>query len=320
VPDDGDLNKKFKFEYFKLDAYSRGMTEVTRTDGDRLRRPGRLRSIRLGDTTVTYVPDGAVTLVARGWFPDASEATWMTYRDHLDESGSLVAGIGGLLVERDGRALLIDAGYGPAKAPAQPGTPVGAVHGGSLLDNLTALGRDPASIEAVAITHLHTDHIGWAWQPVPGGDRPAFAAADYLIAESEWAKRRLSEAAGTSAAMLEVLGTRVRTIADSDEIFPGVRALPAHGHTVGHTGFVITDGGRRLIAFGDALHSPLQIGHPELSAVVDYDPAGAATVRRRLVEDLARPATVGFGVHFADVVFGEVALEGDRPSWHALDD
>lgn len=98
--------------------------------------------------------------------------------------------------------------------------------------------------------------------------------------------------------MLDVLDTRVRATADGEEIIPGVRALAAHGHTGGHTGFVIADGGRRLIAFADALHSPLQIGHPEFSAVVDYDPAVAAAVRQRLVDGLAWPG---------------------RPRWHALD-
>ncbi|MDT7659576.1 MAG: hypothetical protein QOF38_4291, partial [Pseudonocardiales bacterium] len=36
---------------------------------DRLRRPAGLRALRLGELTVTYVPDGAVQLAPRAWLP-----------------------------------------------------------------------------------------------------------------------------------------------------------------------------------------------------------------------------------------------------------
>jgi hypothetical protein len=59
----------------------------------------------------------------------------------------------------------------------------------------------------------------------------------------------------------------------------------------------------------------IQIEHPELSAAPDHDPAASADARRRLVAELAEPDTIGFGVHFADVVFGQVAADGSwRPA------
>lgn len=82
---------------------------------------------------------------------------------------------------------------------------------------------------------------------------------------------------------------------------------------------MITGGGRRLIAFGDAVHSPLQIDHPAWSSGFDHDGALTAGHRRRLVAELAEPGTIGFGVHFADVVFGQVRQDGSGPAWHPLD-
>ncbi|AIJ26336.1 hypothetical protein [Amycolatopsis methanolica] len=90
------------------------------------------------------------------------------------------------------------------------------------------------------------------------------------------------------------------------------------GHTAGHAEYVITGGGQRLIAFGDALHSPVQVDHPELSAAVDHDPARAAAHRARLVAELSEPDTIGFGIHFADVVFGRVRRDGGAPAWQPL--
>jgi glyoxylase-like metal-dependent hydrolase (beta-lactamase superfamily II) len=283
-------------------------------EGGRLRRPAGIRSVRLGDTRVSFVPDGAVRLPPRGWLPDTTDEVWTANQEYLDVSGHFVASIGGLLVENGDRALLIDAGFGPQSLPPDPGTPRGAIHGGALLDNLAELGRRPEEIEAVAFTHLHPDHVGWAWHPAPGGDQPAFAHADYLVAEPEWAQRDL-----TPREIVAALAPRVRTLTDGQEIFPGVRVRITAGHTPGHAEYAITSGRQRLIAFGDALHSPIQVDHPEWSAAVDHDPVRSADHRRRLVAELEEPDTIGFGVHFADVVFGQVRRDGAGPAWRPLD-
>lgn len=284
----------------------------------RLRRPAGIRSLQLGGTRVSFVPDGAVRLPPRGWLPATTDEVWAAHPEYLDASGSLVASIGGLLVESGDRALLIDAGFGPQSLPPDPATPRGAIHGGALLGNLAALGRMPEEIEAVAFTHLHLDHLGWAWHHGPG-DQHAFAHASYLVAEPEWANRDLLEAQGLSKEIVTALAPRVRTVADGREIFPGVRIRITAGHTPGHAEYTITAGGQRLIAFGDALHSPIQIGHPEWSAAVDHDRARSASHRRRLVAELEEPGTIGFGIHFADVVFGQVTRDGDGPAWRPLD-
>lgn len=292
------------------------MTDSARDE--RLRRPSGVRSLRLGELKVTYVPDGDAQLRPRGWFPDTTDEVWAAHPEYLDASGHLVASIGGLLVEHGERALLIDAGFGPAAVPAEPGNAHGALRGGALPGNLAALGRRPEAIEAVAFTHLHIDHLGWAWQPEPGGERPVFAHADYLVTEPEWSQRHLVEEHGTTKEMLAALAPQVRTVTDGEEVFPGVRVLLTPGHTAGHAAYVISSGGQRLIAFGDALHSPVQIGHPEWSAASDHDPELSADFRRRLVTELEDPDTIGFGVHFADVVFGRARREGTGHVWQPL--
>ncbi|MFI6926004.1 hypothetical protein ACIBIZ_39125 [Nonomuraea spiralis] len=117
------------------------MATTTAFDRTRLSRAPRVRSLQLGDLTITYVPDGVVRLKPRGWLPAATAADWAAYRDHLDDDGYLVAGIGGLLVERGDRALLIDTGFGPESHPDDPANPLlGKLYGGQLLDNLRRLG------------------------------------------------------------------------------------------------------------------------------------------------------------------------------------
>lgn len=285
---------------------------------ERLHRPSGIRSLWLGDTRVSYVPDGDVRLPPRGWLPDTTEQTWAAHPEYLDRSGHLVASIGGLLVENGDRVLLIDAGFGPETLPPDPGTPRGVIRGGALLDSLAALGRRPDEIDAVAFTHLHADHLGWAWRRVPGGDHPALAHAQYLVSEPEWAQHDALAANGM-AEQIAGLAPRVRTVTDGQEIHPGVQVRITAGHTPGHAEYVIASGGQRLIAFGDAMHSPIQVAHPEWSAAADHDPVRSADHRRSLVAELDEPGTIGFGIHFADVAFGRVERDASGPVWRPVD-
>ncbi|MFB7149257.1 MBL fold metallo-hydrolase [Streptomyces virginiae] len=293
------------------------MADLTVDQGVRLRRPAGIRSIRLGETKVSYVPDGDVRLRPLELLPDTTEEVWAAHPEYLDPEGRLVGSVGALLVEHGDRALLIDAGFGPQTLRLPEG-PLDAIHGGALPAALAELGRRPEDVEAVAFTHLHADHLGWACHPAPGADRPLFAHADHLISGPEWERRDLLEAQGM-AEQVRTLAPRVRTVADGQEVFPGVRVRTTPGHTVGHAEYVITGGGRRLIAFGDALHSPIQVDHPDWSSGFDHDRALTADHRRRLVAELAEPGTLGFGVHFADVVFGHVRHDGTGPAWRPLD-
>jgi glyoxylase-like metal-dependent hydrolase (beta-lactamase superfamily II) len=292
---------------------------ATKTDFDRIRltRASRRRSLHLGDLTITHVPDGLARVKPRGWLPAATDADWAANREHLDDGGFLPASIGGLLVERGDRALLIDTGFGPESYPDDPANPVlGTIYGGELLDGLRQLGREPRRIEAVALTHLHLDHLGWAWSTEPGTDAPPFGHATHFVAAPEWERRDLATANGATEERLATFAPRVRTVEDGEEIFPGVRASFAAGHTVGHTTYTITGGGRRLIAFGDAMHAPVQVTHPEWSCGIDHDPAESGEQRRRLVEEVSRPDTIGYGCHFADVVFGRAERRPDgRFTW-----
>jgi glyoxylase-like metal-dependent hydrolase (beta-lactamase superfamily II) len=267
-------------------------------------RASVVRTFVLGELQLTYVPDGEVQLHPRLWLPNSTDADWAD-GTYLDDSGYLVAGIGGLLVTNGERTLLIDAGLGPVEVSVeQTIAPLGALRGGELPANLASLGHPADSVDALAFTHLHDDHVGWAFRAGPDG-RPMFPRAIPAAAAAEW--RGFGRPTDV-----------VRELTDGEEVFPGVTARVTGGHTSGHTCFEVVSGGRRLIAFGDLMHSPAQLANPQWQAVSDSDPVRAVGARTALIETLREPNTWGFGGHFADVVFGRVVADGMRSRWEPV--
>lgn len=192
--------------------------------------------------------------------------------------------------------------------------------GGQLLKNLAALGVDPASIESVLLTHMHPDHSAGLTDMTTG--KPHFANAELVMHENEpkhWfddaamargterEKRLMFQQAREQAAPYR---SRMRTFTHG-EVFPGVTAIPIHGHTPGHTGYLIESGGDRLLIWGDVVHMPeVQVPRPEVSMVVDTDPAAAAAARRRVFDMVASERLLVTGMHLHFPGFSHVVREG----------
>ncbi|QPZ39340.1 MBL fold metallo-hydrolase [Paramicrobacterium chengjingii] len=284
---------------------------------DRLRRPARIRSARVGELKLSYVPDGVVKMVPRSLFPTTSDETWTQNSQFLDQSGWLTISAGGLLIEHGERAMLIDAGYGPfTEQISMMEHGMACMYGGSFLDSLATLGRSPREIEKIGITHLHIEHVGWAAHPRPGETRPVFTHAAYLLSQREWEARETTF--GITEPIANTLATQVHIVSDGDEVFPGVRCVALPGHTPGQIGFEVASGDEKLFAFADVLHSPVQVAHPEWPIVGESSDSESSTLRRRVLSQLADEKTIGFGIHFADVPFGRVRRAGDSFSWEPL--
>ncbi|MFF0532895.1 MBL fold metallo-hydrolase [Nocardia amikacinitolerans] len=270
-------------------------------------RPAAIHSHQLGEHTITYLPDGLALLEPDAWLPDSDEQVWTDHAHLINDDGYLVASVGALLIEHRGRTMLIDAGFGPLAVP----TAVGLLRGGQLLDSFAAAGKNPADVELIAITHLHMDHIGWLWAHPPDHTRSPFADTPVVVGHAEWEHPELAAADGTPAEVLDIFAHQVRTIGSGEEVFPGVTTMATPGHSLGHTSYLIESSGRRLIAFGDALTTPAQITHPHLTTVADDEPALARATAMRLLDELTRPDTLGFGVHFADLQLGRITTNSD---------
>ncbi|MBL8699086.1 MAG: MBL fold metallo-hydrolase [Alphaproteobacteria bacterium] len=159
------------------------------------------------------------------------------------------------LVRHGGRAVLVDCGSGVTQRLVQAGTP-------------------GAAIDALLLTHLHTDHLVDFYQLVVSSWHQGRARPQQVLGPP--GTRRFVE--GTMALWAEERAQRIAhekrpSIAafemDVTEIGPGVvwedealriTAVPANHHPVKHAfGFVFEGGGRKLALSGDTAYCPALI-------------------------------------------------------------
>ncbi|MEV0113395.1 MBL fold metallo-hydrolase [Streptomyces sp. NPDC050844] len=278
-----------------------------------------VRTLTLGDTRLTYVVDAAMELDPTGFFPAVPASYWAQHPDALAPSGRIAASAGGVLVERGGRRLLIDVGLGAnVLSPS-----LGVSRGGALLRTLRALRVPPKSIDTVAFTHLHTDHTGVGFRAGHGQEmHKAFPHADYLVARAEWGpfwNREVKVGAPSWDGFMVPMSRVLRQFDDGAEVWPGVTALITPGHSPGHTTYVISAGGRRILVFGDAFHTPAQMTHPEWPSGPDKDVGGVLKARTTLLARLRAPHTYGFAFHFGDQAFGRLTHpHHGTPRWRPV--
>ena len=101
---------------------------------------------------------------------------------------------------------------------------------------------------------------------------------------------------------------RIVFIKDNQEFLPGVTAIAAPGHTVGHTIFMVNSKGKSFAFLGDLTHhAVLLLEKPRMQFSYDSDPKQAADTRVKLLDMIAANKTPVMSYHFAWPGFGNIA-------------
>ncbi len=256
-------------------------------------------ALTLGKTTVHRVIDlDPFAIPIANIFPNATlaqldDATQVLAERHVDfATGKILLVIQSHLVRFAGKTILIDACVGEHKSrPLRPEWNLRT--GTKYLANLAAAGCTPEDIDIVMCTHLHADHLGWNTRLQSGRWVPTFSNARYVMTQREIDQRAQDAAQSPQAnhgsyqdSVLPVIEAGlVKTVNIGDEIVDGAKIIDLTGHSPGQIGLdLAADGQSRLIFCGDAIHSPVQVFHPEWSSAFCFDPAQAMQTRRMLLE------------------------------------
>lgn len=261
---------------------------------------------RIGEVAVTAVSDGTLKSSFDALVGIAPEEA-RRFAGVADQSDMLLPVYTFLLQLADQR-VLVDTGGGARMGPTL----------GYVTQNLRAVGIAPDSIDAVVLTHIHPDHSHGL---VDAENRANFPNAELIVRREEaafWLDRdpRPEESERVRRNILAARETlapyraRMRTVGDG-EAFPGLSAHLRPGHTPGHTAWLLTSAGERLLIWGDSVHLPaVQVPRPEVTTVFDVEPDRARASRLRTLAEVAEADLMVAGAHL-DGAFARIRRAAD---------
>lgn len=212
-----------------------------------------------------------------------------------------------LCIQSGDNIILVDTGLG---APIS-----------HLPQHLRAAGIAPGSVNHVIITHGHGDHVGGI---VDAEGALTFPNARYYCWKSEWnyniEQMPQFDAAHPVRRSLLPIAERVRLLDAEAEFLPGIRALAAPGHTIGHMALRLTIGALNLLHIVDAAHIPAQTLRPNWSPRFDHHPDQAAQTRAALFRQAAADDLLVLAYHFPWPGLGRVRRDAAGLRWQALQD
>jgi glyoxylase-like metal-dependent hydrolase (beta-lactamase superfamily II) len=271
---------------------------------------GEVRITRIIETEDNSMPAAVV-------LPDASPANvlpigWL--RPHfIDAQGNLISSIFALLVESQGKRIVIDTCLGNDKPRI---VPQWAKRQGRFLDDIAQACFPRESVDFVVCTHLHPDHVGWNTMLVDSRWVPTFPNARYIFParDWEWLDRQpvspLGDYAGDSVRPIIAAGLAELVSPDfrfTDEVW--LESTP--GHSPGHVSIRIASNGAEAIVTGDLMHHPCQLARPHWSSPFDFDREQALGTRRAFIGRYSDRPVLVIGTHFATPAAGRIVRDGD---------
>ena len=277
--------------------------------------PGYYRAA-VGDLEITALYDGYVDLAASVLL-NANKAEVQRLLARKFIAGEKVqTAVNAYLINLGGKLILVDTGAAKAFGPTL----------GFIGEQIRAAGYTPEQIDIVLLTHLHADHVagllGTDGKPqFPNAEvRVDQAESDFWLSEANAAKapkdfQSFFKIARDSAAPYQAAG-KWKPFSGAAELAPGIKAVPAVGHTPGHTAYQVESRGERLLILGDAVHShAVQFARPEVAIEFDSDKKQAVATRKKLFAWAAKEKLLVSGMHLPFPGLGHVRADGKAFAW-----
>jgi glyoxylase-like metal-dependent hydrolase (beta-lactamase superfamily II) len=215
-----------------------------------------------------------------------------------------------LAVRTGGRLVLIDSGTGGGQA--------GGPKAGTLAQSMTAAGLNPKDVKTIIVSHFHGDHIFGLMAKDTNAQTYPDAEIIVPAAELKWWLQPVDSIPqprqGLAKRIQATFPTwkNVRPVDGETELVKGIRAIPAPGHTQGHTAHLIGSGRQQMLVTADATNLPaLFVKNPDWQAQFDHVPDQAVATRKKLFDRAIADKSMVAGYHWGLPNVGTIAKDGN---------
>ncbi len=276
--------------------------------------PGYYRMM-LGDFEVTALSDGTAKLPVRDLLTNIKPAAVDAALAKSYLSNPLETSVNGYLINTGEKLVLIDTGAAGLFGPTL----------GNLVTNLKAAGYQPEQVDEVYITHMHADHVGG----LMAGDKMAFPNAivraekhdaDFWLNPANLEKAPEADKGFFKGAMASldpyVKAGKFKAFEGNTDLVPGIKSSVTHGHTPGHSLYVVESKGQKLVLWGDLMHvAAVQFENPAVTIKFDTDSKTAAIQRKKAYAEAAKQGYLVGSAHISFPGIGHLRAAGKGYTW-----
>ena len=228
----------------------------------------------MSETKLSIAQAGTFKLDGGAMYGVVPKSLWQKLNP-ADEDNLCTWALRSLVVEREGRVILIDTGMGNKQDAKFFGHY--APQGDDIQSAVKKAGYDPAEITDVLLTHFHFDHVGGAlMKDAQGSIVPSFPKATYWSNQKhyDWAftpnaREKASFLKENFVPLQEEGLLEMIDVAPSGEVvdwIAGIQILYVYGHTEAQMLPIIPYGHSKLIYCADLIPSSGHIGMPYVMA------------------------------------------------------
>lgn len=296
--------------FFTVLSARSNQVKAQTADDARTQAPGYYR-VKVGTYEITALSDGTMLMpvdqLLQGAKAGEVAAAFKSNFETLPAETSMNC----YLINTGSKLLLVDAGGGDVYRPAGLG---------QLMANLNAAGYKPEQIDGILLTHCHADHVGGL---IING-KLAFPHATVYMHQADFDMLFTSSGEPFRKYFTNEIAVmtpykdagKIKLFKQQTELFPGIIAIPAPGHTPGHTFYQIVSNNHKLLLWGDIVHAAeIQFENPALTIQFDADAKAAQMQRIKTFADAAKQKYLVGGAHISFPGFGHVAVNGGSYKW-----
>ncbi|MCP1160137.1 YtnP family quorum-quenching lactonase [Bacillus infantis] len=269
-----------------------------------------METLKLKTVKLTWLNGGVTHLDGGAMFGVVPKALWEK-KYHCNEKNQIELRTDPILVEANGKKMLIETGIGSGKLNEKQKRNYGVTEESSLEKSLGELSLSPEDIDYVLMTHLHFDHACGLTRLEGEEFVSVFTNAKIIVSETEWEEMRNPNIRSRNTYWKENWsGIEDQVITFKDEwSFGPVRMVHTGGHSDGHAIILIEEEGETIVHMADIMPTHAHQNVLWVLAFDDYPMDSIAAKQKWLEYGISRDAWFTF---YHDAYFRAVKWDGDK--------